>query len=267
MNLGAFTKMGKSVEKLIIDNAPTILTGVGVVGTIATAVLTHKATFKSTLEMTERDSVKKMKGEPPLTRTEILKHTWVNYLPPVASGAITITCIVGANHINAKRMAALAAGYSLLDGRFEEYKEKTKEKLGIKKEDDLRTDLATDRVYNNPPNPTLIITEGKSLFKDEPSGRYFESTMEEIKRAENELNKKIMKDEYAVLTDFYELIGLAPTSLSEEFGWELSNDLMDLAKTAVITPDGRPCIVLDYNIHPIRNGGTPIGKQKKIHAL
>lgn len=267
MNFGSFTKMGKSLEKLVIDNAPTILTGVGVVGTIATAVLTHKATFKSTLEMTERDSVKKMKGEPPLTRTEILKHTWVNYLPPVASGAITITCIVGANHINAKRMAALAAGYSLLDNRFEEYKEKTKEKLGIKKEGDLRDEIAQDRTDKNQPDQTIIVTEGKSLFRDEASGRYFESTMEEIKRAENELNRKILKDEYAVLTDFYEMIGLAPTSLSEEFGWELSNDAVEIVKSAVITQDGRPCVCLDYNIHPIRNGGTPIGKPKRIHAL
>lgn len=251
MDLGKYTR---TVEKAIVDNSPAILTGVGVIGTVVTAVLTHKATFKSTLELTQRDSVKKMKGEPPLTRTEIIKHTWVNYLPPVASGTITILSIVGAHRVSTKRMAALAAGYTLLDGRFEEYKDKMREKLGLKKEEDARTDIAYNRVHDNPPPATLIVSEGKSLFKDEPSGRYFESTMEEIKRAMNAINYKLLSDEWAALSDFYMEIGLEPTSLSEEYGWDISTQKMDVAFTAVIAPDQRPCICMDYNVHPIRNG-------------
>lgn len=266
MNFGMVTKMGKTAQKLAVDNAPTILTAVGVVGTVATAVLTHKAAVKATHEIAERDSVRKIKGEEPLTRTERIKHTWVNYLPPIASGAITIGVIVYANRISAKRMAALAAGYGLLEGRFDEYKTKMQEKLGIKKESEARDELAQDRTDKNPPDPTLIITEGKTLFRDEPSGRYFESTMENIKRAENDLNRKIIKDEYAVLTDWYEMIGLPATSLSEEFGWEMTNELVDVLKSAVITPEGRPCICLDYNIHPIRNGHGG-GGSAKIRAV
>lgn len=270
-------RIGKTIEKLASDNAPTILTVVGAVGTVATAYLTGKATVTAVKKVEEKKFIKHL-HEPgismtleasnrELSKTETFKLVWLCYIPPVAAGVTTVAAIVFANRISAKRMAALAAGYGLLDNRFEEYKTKMQEKLGMKKEHEATAEIAKDRVDQNPPDATLIISDGKALFKDEPSGRYFESTMEDIRRAENDLNKKIMKDEYAVLTDWYDLIGLAPTSISEEYGWEMSNDLVEIAKSAVITQDGRPCICLDYNIHPIRNGYSGGGGTSKMRAV
>lgn len=261
MNFTKVSKIGKSLEKITIDNSPTILTAVGVVGTVATAYLMHKATIKATHILYREDGVRTAKAKmaneptpPTISRTDTLKLTWLCYIPPVAAGTVTITSIIFANRISAKRMAALAAGYGILDSRFDEYKAKMQEKLGVKKESDARDEIAQDRTDKNPPDSTIIITQGKALFRDEPSGRYFESTMEDIRRAENDLNRKIMKDEYAVLTDWYEMIGLPPTSLSEEYGWEITNDIVEMSKSTVITPDQRPCITLDYNVHPIRKG-------------
>jgi len=252
-------------EKIIVDNSPLILTAVGAVGTITTAYLTGKATFKAAKLIEDKNFIKKQHGEELLTRNERITLVWKVYILPFGSAAFTVTSIVAANRISARRAAALVAGYSLLDGRFEEYKDKMKEKLGIQKEQKSRDELAQDRVSKN--EPTLIISSGKSLFKDEPSGRYFESTMEDIKRAQNDTNYQILSKEYAVLTDFYERIGLSPTSLSEEFGWDITNDKMEISFSTVITQDGRPCICLDYNIHPVRNGYSAPKSSQKIHSV
>lgn len=277
MNAGTITKLGKMSEKFVSDNAPTILTGIGVVGTVATAVLTGQASFKASKLIQEKKFIKhlqepattKLEKAQELTTFDKVKLTWTCYLPPVATATITITSIVMAQRINAKRMAALAAGYSLLNNRFSEYEDKIREKLGVKKESEAKDEIAQDRTDKNPPDTTIIVTEGKAMFRDEPSGRYFESTMEDINRAENELNRKIMKDEFAVLTDWYELLGLGPTSLSEDFGWDISTELMDMSKRAVILPNGKPCITLDYNVHPVRNGYSRDGggKAAKIHSV
>ena len=44
MNLGSKLKM---IEKFAVDNSPSLLTAVGVVGTVGTAVLTHKAAMNT----------------------------------------------------------------------------------------------------------------------------------------------------------------------------------------------------------------------------
>lgn len=275
MNVGMITKVGKNIEKFTVDNAPTILTGVGVVGTLATAFLTGKGTVEAVKRVNEKKFIKHLhepatetvkKNDQELTKFDVVKLTWTCYLPPVAAATITIGSIVMANQISAKRIAALAAGYGLLEGRMDEYKTKMQEKLGMKKEAEARDEIAQDRVWNSPPDPTIIVSEGKTMFKDEPSGRYFESTMETVKSAQNAVNYRIMNREYAVLSDLYEELGLPPTSLSEEFGWDLKNSPVEIEFTPVLTPENKPCIRMDYNVNPIRNG-APSMDGLKIRAV
>src|SRR4051794_17997306 len=119
-------QIGKMIEKFTSDNAPTILTAVGVVGTVGTAYLTGKATVDAVKRVEEKKFIKHL-HEPAtttlqkndeLSKTDTLKLVWSAYIPPVAAGATTIAAIVFANRISAKRMAALAAGYGILDSRF-----------------------------------------------------------------------------------------------------------------------------------------------------
>jgi hypothetical protein len=264
-------KFLKDMEKIAIDNSPLILTVIGVAGTITTTYLTGKASFKAAKLIEDKQYAINIENTGPerkvLSRNEKIGLVWRVYVLPMSSATLTCAAIVGAHKVSARRMAALAAGYTMLDGRFEEYREKVKEKLGLKKEEAARDEIAQERADKNPPSPTLIINEGKSLFKDEPSGRYFESTMEDIKRAQNDTNYQILSKEYATLTDFYDRIGLAPTSLSEDFGWDITQDKVEISFSTVITQDGKPCICLDYNIHPVRNGYSAEPKSQKLRGL
>lgn len=254
------TKLLKMAEKVVIENAPAILTGVGVVGTAATAYLTCKATFKAA-KVIEEETFKtklytpttpgRLPEDDPLSKTAKAKLVWKLYIIPAATGVGTIAAIVYANRISTKRAAALAAAYALSQDKFSDYKEKVAEKLGVKKEQAIKDELAQDQIDKCPPSDKmLLVGDGDVLCMDQFTGRYFHSTVEKIKRAENEVNFEINHGGWASLTDFYQRIGLGPTSISEEFGWKKPKQV-EIGWSSTITADGKPCVTFDINAMPM----------------
>ena len=246
--------------KFLLENhAPTILTGVGVAGTITTAVLTGRASFKAAqIIEDEQNALVAMwrEGEsdtPPadLSKTQKVKIVWKLYLPPVASGVITVTAIVVANKITSKKIAALAVAGSISERALQEYKEKVVERLGEKQNQKLRDEIAQDRVNNHPISSKEVILAGTGevLFYDMLTGRYFQSTMEEVKRAENKINFEIVQFMSASLSQFCDEIGLPPTHYTDTVGWNANNPI-EIQFSTVLSPDGRPCIAMDFTRHP-----------------
>jgi Family of unknown function (DUF6353) len=246
----------KQVEKIVKDQAPTILTAVSVTGLITTAVLTGRASIKAKAildDVAEKEYVAHGTCEP-RSFIETVKLVWTVYIPPVGVGAGTIICMVAANRIGTRRAAALAAAYSLSEKAFVEYKDKVVEKLGQNKEQKVRDEIAQDQVNANPVSSREVIMTGLGmvLFYDSITGRYFESNVEYLRKAQNDINAQILNDMYASLSDFYNLIGLPETPYSSEVGWNAEN-LLTLNFSAVLADDGRPCISVNYDVSPIRD--------------
>lgn len=237
----------KHLERLVSDNSPAILSGVAVAGTVATAVLTGRASIKA---------VRRLENEPPfeLDRRNAIEKVWKLYIPPVATGVLTITCIIGANRIGNRRAVAMAAAFAISEQAFEDYKLKVVEKLGRNKERNARDELAQEQVDRNPVSSReVVIVAGKDvLCCDLYTGRYFYSDMESLRKAQNDLNAKVFNWNYASLTDFYELIGLPLTSVSDELGWNLDKPL-ELEFSTVMSEDNRPCIAVSFKMVPIRD--------------
>jgi hypothetical protein len=241
--------------KLIADNSPTILTTIGVTGTVVTAFLTGKASIKA-YKIVEFETAEHLIKDPDFEfddKTKI-KLVWKEFIPPVAVGTLTIACIIGANRIGSRRTAALAAAYSLTEKAFEEYKDKVQEHIGANREQRVRDDIAQDRVNANPVTSREVIVTGAGevLCYDSITGRYFTSTVEKIRSAQNDINHDIIHDLYATLSEFYSKIGLPSTPYSTEMGWN-ADELLDIKFSTVLSDDGRPCISLDYVINPIRD--------------
>jgi hypothetical protein len=237
----------KKAERLAMANSPSILTALGVSGTITTAYLTAKAAYDSAYVMVNirenRDRPKERKAQ----IREYFAETWELYIPPVLAGSVTIACIVSANRVGNRRAAAITAAYSLSEKAFTEYRDKVVETFGETKEQKVRDQLAQDKVTNNPPKQMEIaFTGGQVLFLEAFTGRYFISDMEKIRKAQNEVNSIMLKHDYATLSDLYHLIGLANTTFSSGIGWQ-SDKLLDLYFSTAMSPDDRPCIVIEYN--------------------
>jgi hypothetical protein len=246
----AITGFISKVGKIAGNNQSTILTGMGVTGVVTTVIFTTRATFKAA-ELIEREERKAQDStgdlEYELNTKAKVKLIWPLYIPPASVAVTTIAAIVMANHEASKKIAALTVASGISERALQEYKDKVIEKLGDKKAVDIRDSIAQDRVNKTPLNTREIIIAGTGevLCFDITTGRYFQSSVEEIRRAENKINFEIINHMYSSLSSFYDEIGLPPTPYSDTVGWN-GNELFEVTLSTVLSPDNRPCVAIDF---------------------
>lgn len=242
-------QIAQKVLRVMDNNSPQILTGLAVGGVVSTIILTVRATMRTSTIISEEV----LKRDDIVSTKEIVKLTWQEYIPVVGMGAVTITCILGAQSINSRRQAALITGFTLAETAFKEYREKVGEILGEKTDESIRDEVAKDRIQNNPPSNQVVITgRGDVLCYDMFSGHYFMCDMEILRKSQNDINAQCINGGYASQNEFYQLIGLPRTRYGEEFGWTTEN-LLDLTFVAKLTEENTPCIAIDYRTQPVRN--------------
>ena len=247
--------LAKSIKSTLVKRSPEILTGIGIVGMTTTVILAVNATPKAIKLIEKKREELELSEEEKLKPVDIIKVAWKPYIPAVVIGVTSISCLVGASSVNARRNAALAAAYTLSDSALREYKEKVVETIGEKKEKEIVDAVAKEKIENDPvTNKEVIITEkGDTLCYDGLFGRYFKSDAMKIKKAENRVNESILVDAFNAgvsLNDFYSELGLPPTKLGNTLGWKIDN-LLNIDFSSQIAGedslyDGTPCLVIDY---------------------
>jgi hypothetical protein len=235
-----------NVAKSFHRNSPEILSALGIVGVGSTAYLTAKASFTAARMIDAEEAVSGTAGDRKERLKERTKLVWKLYIPPAISAGITAGCIFNANNVSGKRIAAAASAYSFTEKAFSDYKEKVVEQIGKNKEQKIRDELVQEKVQQNPPKNVIVLGSGHVLCCELYTGRYFKSDMETLKKAENTINHKINHELYVRLDDFYDLLGLEPTSISNDLGWD-SDKLLELQFTPVFSEDGEPCLAFEYS--------------------
>jgi len=233
-------KIVTSTQRLLHRNSQTLLTSIAISGVITTAYFSGRASYEAALVLNDLDDVETFK--------EKVEAVWPLYVPAGISGAATICCIFGSLKVSNRKTAAAQAALSLSDQAFAEYRDKIVEQIGESKEQRVRDSIAQDKVnQNDPANKGILITgSGSVLCREEYSGRYFECSAETLRRAQNDINAKILNHDYATLDDFYYLINIPSTQFSSDVGWE-SSKMMELEFSSTLTPEGKPCLVFSYN--------------------
>lgn len=241
--------LGRS--KLFIKrNGSTILTVTGGIGAIATTVMAVQATPKALKTI---EAVEEVKGEK-LTKLEIVQVAGLIYIPTVLVGVGTLACIFGANMLNQRQQASMASAYALLDGAYKEYRKKVQDLYDISVDDKIRAEIAKDHYKEE----DIQVNHGKELFYDYFSERYFESTMEDVLRAEAGLNKIIANECGAYLNEFYELLGIDEIEAGKELGW--SNGILeamywtnwvDFQHSQEEMEDGTVCTIITMMQEPV----------------
>ena len=247
------SKVFRDLRLVLGKHSPEILTGIGIAGMIGSTVLAVKATPKA-LQLIENEKEELKTNY--LTPKETIKATWKCYIPAVVSGASGVACLIGANTVHTKRIAAITTAYTLSESYLKDYKEKVIETIGEKKEKTIREKMASDRIEKRTISPTeIVITDkGDTLFLDPVSDRIFRSDIESVHRAVNKVNYIMTHDPFegsATLSDFYDELGLGRTSISDKLGWNYSNGagLLEV-ELHPAEKDGKPCFMLDYNYAP-----------------
>ena len=247
------SKLCKDAKVMVSKRSPEILTGLGIAGMISTTVLAVQATPKA-LDLIARAEDKKFDNGHgnKLTVSEKMKVAWKPYIPAAITGIASISCIIGASSVHAKRNAAIAAAYNLSQTALTEYKEKVVETIGEKKEQAIKDKIAKDKIKKDPVSKSEVIVTGKgnTLCYDAFNSRYFYSDIDQIKRAINELNRIMLNQMYVSLNDFYDELNLKHSGNGDELGWKLDDGFVEVDFSSQLSDDGRPCLVIEYMVAP-----------------
>lgn len=213
-----------NLMKFVQKNSSTILTCIGAAGTIATAVLTGKATVKAVRiadGMQYFDPEIGYALEAP--KKAIVKAVWKEYIPAAGVGIATIACIFGANALNKHQQATILSAYAMLDQTYKEYRNKVKETLGEESSKKVDDYIADEKCKATP----LVPKEDQFMFYETFYGQPFTRTMDEVKDAEYRLNQKFAMEGEVTINDFYEFLGLTPILTGDFIGWKQEDSFDD----------------------------------------
>lgn len=261
MNTNTIKIAAKKTLGVIEQNSPAILTGLGTVGIITTAVFAVQATPKA-LELIDakahENGFEPEVNDPAygwglavLKPVELVQTTWKCYVPAVAMGTVTIACFIGAHKISTTRNAALASLYSLTEKTFKDYRENVIKRLGEKEEKEIHDEVVEKRLVEAPIGEGAVIQGigGNYLCYDTLTGRYFRSDRESIRSAVNDLNKQLIDEVFVDMNDLYYALGLPQVEIGKQLGWN-TDKMLDIDFVAKVATNGEPCIVLDYIVLP-----------------
>lgn len=249
----------KAFGKLLKTHAPEIMTGVGIILGGVTVVLAVKETPKA-LDKIKSDSKKVHDGdENAYTKVEAVKSAWKYYIPAAVTGVASVSLIVGAGVVNAKRVASLGTAYVLTKDAYNEYKDKVKEIVGEKKADEVETKISEDKVKAVPVADILACPgSGDTIFLEPYSGRPFKSTWRKLSDVQNQMNNEMIHTGSINLNDFYYLVGLESNKIGDMLGWHIDKNniihfMYDSVLSGELDDDGTrvPIVTLKFDCEPI----------------
>lgn len=246
-----FKKMSKSLE-----SKPELLIGAGIAGCISSVVMACKATIKAN-EIVE-EMKENLEEDEELNKVEVVKETWKCYLPTVLTLSSGTACILAGTNIMHKKNAMLAASACAMAENLKTYAEKTEEIFGKDGAKKVRKEVAKEKASKStaPDKEKIIdnqvIVDGVTncLCLDALSGIYFYSNMERLKEIENLLNKRMLLENYVMLNEFYEELGINGGDIGDMLTWCVEDGYIDLEFTSELTSDGRLAMVVSHGVLP-----------------
>lgn len=281
--------------------SPEILTAAGVIGTVGSTVLACKATLKvedildeakkkSNLinavhdgeievdaEYTDKDYSKDLIVNRTQTAVKLIKL----YGPAITLGALSITAILGGQHILRKRNVAVMAAYKLCEESFNNYRSRVKDELGEEKDRQFYYGMTEETVKDkvkSKDGKTKTVTKKVEKAPDHLYSQYArffdeaninwdkspEQNMYFLKMVQNQMNDKLKARGHVFLNEVYDALGFDRSEAGQLVGWvwDKDNTAMeagdgyidfgifdgsDYAKRAFVNGDERS-ILLDFNI-------------------
>ncbi|MBQ9014469.1 MAG: hypothetical protein IJ094_13130 [Bacilli bacterium] len=252
----------KKAGKVLIEHSPDILLGVAIFGSVSAIGMAIRVTPQAEAILAEE--IEKLVDEKKITSAEELKWydyvriCWKVYLPTGIMLSTSIIATILSNYIRAKRAGALATAFAITQETLRTYQDKVIEEVGKKREEKIRDKVAKEKLskHDNDGSSIIITGKGDYLIFDAFSGRYFKSNIDEVRRAQNELNAMINRDLYASVNDFYELLGIRGIEAGDTLGW--SGGLMKINVSTQMSDKEsgfeQPCMVIDFHdFEPFEN--------------
>ena len=259
MNKENITKNLKHINLKVQKHSPEILMGLGIIGTVASAILACRATLKvnnileekkdtinaihaciddETVEYSEEDKKKDLTILYAQTGVKLAKL----YLPSVALGALSIASIISGYKILNKRNIALAAAYTVVDKGFKKYRKNVVERFGEEVDKELRYNIKakeieekyTDKngkektkkktVYEiaKDKEPLEGVSEYAKFFDEWNTDEHSkdpEYNLMFLRRQQDYANELLKSQGYLFLNEVYDMLGIPRTQAGQIVGW------------------------------------------------
>lgn len=265
-NISIFKNAGLTVNKFglqVKKYSPEILVGVGIVGTVTSAIMACKATTKVSdiLDDTKEkvDQVHMVVAdenipEEKYSEEDAKKDLAIIYIqsgvklaklyaPSIILGTLSIGCIMTSNNILRKRNVALAAAYTAVDSSFKQYRDRVvnrfgKEidrelKYGIKAKKITETVIDEETGEEKKVKETVEVIDNPTEYSD--YARFFDELNPHYEK-DSEFNLMFLRaqQQYAndllqarghlFLNEVYDMIGIPRSRAGAVVGWIYNGD-------------------------------------------
>ena len=279
MNLNAISRTISRGVLHLRNASPELLTGLGVAGVVATAVLASLATLKveevveehtQALENVERSSGDMDDATYAGRKTRVFLDTTVNlaklYGPTILVGVASIASLIGSNRILRGRNVALAAAYQAVATAYDQYRSRVRAEYGEDVDNDFHRGIKPDekglRLYNY---ETGEVTTNEDIGYS-PYARIFdassrlwekspETNMFVLTKIQKIFNDKLEAEGHVFLNDVYTALGFPKTPAGQIVGWLWNGDGDNFIDFGIYTPRSsefvngyEPVIMLDFNV-------------------
>jgi len=277
---------GSRALLVVKKHSPELMTGLGIVGVVASGVFTVKATLKvqPVIEdmKTDVNTVKNVHDTGATTDKEFKKDLTKAYFkgstkiaqlywPSVTLGALSIGALIGGASISHKRVVGLAAAYKASEMTFHEYQDRVREELGEEKELELRTGLRAVEQEDEDGKKEVAMVFDPSFGTPSMYAKWFDEMNHNWSREANEnlfflrqvqesANHKLYTRGHLFLNEVYDMLGFERTGAGQFVGWVAGAGGKDrqvdfglyqgrsTAQREFINGGNQPVVLLEFNV-------------------
>lgn len=227
------------IKEFVRAESPVILAGLGILGFVGAAIMVGKVA-PEVKEAQEKSGDEKFR--------EKAKTAFPYYAMPVGLMMVSAGCIIAGTKISRFRYGALLALYSITNKNLKDMKSAVVEEFGEKKA--VRVEERMAKPIGPIPPEELMEGMGDMIFFDKFGGRYFyASSLEQVRRAVNDVNELAIGEDFADINEFYALLGLPPTEFGSEWGW-YGEEILRVSFVPFMHEEGRPVVSMVFDVSP-----------------
>ena len=263
---GSVKTFGKAALSFASNNKSGILTGIAAVGVVSTIVATAKAAPKciELVNSMHKDicdiSPEDKDGRNRLV-WEYTKKLVPAALPVIVTAGVTLGCIFGAHTLDVRKQAAMMALCSMNEEKAEDFKSQISKLFGddsvekAQNQADIEAaqkaiaaaDVGEGTIYNT--------GNGGDLIYDPIFGILFYSSINNVEKSVNNLNKQIVSGMNVSVSDYYRENGvrfILPPTAGDLLGWSqnCNSSSIDIRISDSIIINDRPCAIIRHYVDP-----------------
>lgn len=215
-----------SIEKALKANAPAILTGIGIVANFGAVYFTYKSSKKIAAVLADKS----------MTRGQKFLGVVKAGALPLALSVISAGCSMGSYTIQNQRLkqsqaqlATMTATAAIATRELKEWREKTVDIVGEEKAREIQQEIVNDKAKATKSFNTEPVTEvshvatslsgGNTLWYDERHDRWFRTSLDNVRKAVDNMNTDLRAYDFVAHSELYSEIGIHAPYCDDYMGY------------------------------------------------